>query len=181
MLFKDKAAGEGSISAGYWPKWIYFFQETKETRWVLAANILTNTFFLHTQVLWRLVISLRIQLSRTWRDLGSNVSELGIWWDYPKFLLVNSGGAYCSILAFLFVSYQLSFSSGPNALCWDVSPSRHWLRAHDFIVRPLLYRSLFNANEIHYLASNLFISGCSLASYSPRCPVSICAVCVSFK
>lgn len=86
---------------------------------------------------------------------------------------------YCTILDFLLDSHQLHFSSSPNVLCWDTGPARHRPRAHnDFSVRTLWCKSLYNANEICYLASHLLILGSSLASHSPACPLSICTVCV---
>lgn len=44
MLFKGKAAGEGSVGVGYCDlsEFISFFQETKEIQWVLGANTLTK-------------------------------------------------------------------------------------------------------------------------------------------
>lgn len=98
-------------------EFISFFQETKETRWVLAANILTipSSFILKScEDLSSHSEYSHLEHEEIWEAMFQN---LGYDETTPKFLLSNAGGAYCSILAFLFDSYQLSFSSGPDALC----------------------------------------------------------------
>lgn len=52
MVFKDKAAGEGSITVGYCDlrKFISFFQKTKEMQWDLGANTLIKHLISSSQV-----------------------------------------------------------------------------------------------------------------------------------
>lgn len=162
-------------------EFIFFFQETKEMKWFLGANTLSkylissNLSFMKAcyRTCSEYSYLIHEEFCKVLGNLGydeatpdSCYGMLGVCWPQHSWLCL----------------WQLSAQSLLQPQCWDANLSRHWSRAHNgFTVRILWCGSLYNANEICYLASNLFISGCSLASHSPRCPIRICTVYVSFK